>query len=650
MRYHQLKENSALEKTEEIIKKTFSPERKEVQSEVLALARMAEMGRGDKTELLMKLTALTKKEMDAKKADPDLKHSVDSNVKIMAVAVEKLMGTTMDESWDEVKETELPPHLAKFFDKDGNLNPDAQARLDKGRAKRKKSKDVTPAGYGPADDIEEDIKMNSRGKLERDTPYGELPSELEDDDDDDLEARFNKAMKEDEPDYEKVMARQMTKRLQDIRYMVADMEDKISQVAQKDNGDLTDQITTMDKLTTQLYLVLSRAISIVPTYEGKSPHKKGTAKYKKHMAAMHAEGTQSIEERDQKQDAFSAKEIKMAIGIASDPRYAKGNMTGAVNAIEKISKGLSNHKQVAAVLKRQNEAIDLDAMLASHLAEADEKSYTVVHVKHGKEVIKATSSYGAAKKYADMKKLKSTAGVDAHLMEGRNDGPMSSCCDAPLSNYENGLGICSDCGEHADAHNEDELNEAQDTLMGVKDPVIVITDANGKPVDKLQMSIAAKKYKFNMAAIRPQFKHQDKVKHGNFTLSAPINGQPMEGYARLPDMPDKYVARDGLEGPIMTRSGKVVYYDKDEGKYYDPDTDMYLTYDEWKAFDPDLPIKESKATAITEAQFDEAAGEKDACYHKVKSRYKVWPSAYASGALTKCRKVGAANWGNSKKK
>jgi|TARA_B100000963_G_C22364528_1_gene553116 hypothetical protein len=41
---------------------------------------------------------------------------------------------------------------------------------------------------------------------------------------------------------------------------------------------------------------------------------------------------------------------------------------------------------------------------------------------------------------------------------------------------------------------------------------------------------------------------------------------------------------------------------------------------------------------------------KDACYHKVKSRYKVWPSAYASGALSKCRKVGAKNWGNKQKK
>ena len=44
------------------------------------------------------------------------------------------------------------------------------------------------------------------------------------------------------------------------------------------------------------------------------------------------------------------------------------------------------------------------------------------------------------------------------------------------------------------------------------------------------------------------------------------------------------------------------------------------------------------------------AKKRDACYHKVKSRYKVWPSAYASGALVKCRNVGAKNWGNKSKK
>ena len=62
-------------------------------------------------------------------------------------------------------------------------------------------------------------------------------------------------------------------------------------------------------------------------------------------------------------------------------------------------------------------------------------------------------------------------------------------------------------------------------------------------------------------------------------------------------------------------------------------------------------LQENKMYGVmTEAEFDEAAGKKDACYYKVKSRYKVWPSAYASGALVQCRKKGAKNWGNKSKK
>lgn len=72
-----------------------------------------------------------------------------------------------------------------------------------------------------------------------------------------------------------------------------------------------------------------------------------------------------------------------------------------------------------------------------------------------------------------------------------------------------------------------------------------------------------------------------------------------EGWARLPDMDkEKYQARDGLEGPIMTKSGKVVYYDNQMGQYYDPDTDIYLSYDEWKALDDDKDIPATGAMDI----------------------------------------------------
>ena len=72
--------------------------------------------------------------------------------------------------------------------------------------------------------------------------------------------------------------------------------------------------------------------------------------------------------------------------------------------------------------------------------------------------------------------------------------------------------------------------------------------------------------------------------------------------------------------------------------------------------DPNQPQKTggAKPTNVRTEEMDlqevkdkpgKSSGKKDACYHKVKSRYDVWPSAYASGALVKCHKVGAANWG-----
>ena len=61
-------------------------------------------------------------------------------------------------------------------------------------------------------------------------------------------------------------------------------------------------------------------------------------------------------------------------------------------------------------------------------------------------------------------------------------------------------------------------------------------------------------------------------------------------------------------------------------------------------------LEEKKKKRKKKRKVKKKKGKKDACYHKVRSRYDVWPSAYASGALVKCRKVGASNWGNKSKK
>jgi hypothetical protein len=80
--------------------------------------------------------------------------------------------------------------------------------------------------------------------------------------------------------------------------------------------------------------------------------------------------TQALEEARAYRDpvvedkGFSSQQIKMAYGILNDPRYKQGNYSGAVRAIDKIAKGLSNHPDVANALKRANEevkeALDFD--------------------------------------------------------------------------------------------------------------------------------------------------------------------------------------------------------------------------------------------------------------------------------------------------
>jgi len=59
----------------------------------------------------------------------------------------------------------------------------------------------------------------------------------------------------------------------------------------------------------------------------------------------------------------------------------------------------------------------------------------------------------------------------------------------------------------------------------------------------------------------------------------------------------KYQKRAGLEGPFMTKSGQVVYYDNKKGKYLNPDNDMYLSYDDWKSISEDAPAN-ATGTAV----------------------------------------------------
>ena len=97
--------------------------------------------------------------------------------------------------------------------------------------------------------------------------------------------------------------------------------------------------------------------SDAPQFQGKSDDEKKKMAIAAFMAAKQKDGGDDKEPKNESLDEakFSLKDIKMAIGIASDKRYAGGNMSGAVKAMDKMKPGISDHPQVRAVLKRQNE-------------------------------------------------------------------------------------------------------------------------------------------------------------------------------------------------------------------------------------------------------------------------------------------------------
>jgi hypothetical protein len=96
---------------------------------------------------------------------------------------------------------------------------------------------------------------------------------------------------------------------------------------------------------------------------------------------------------------------------------------------------------------------------------------------------------------------------------------------------------------------------------------------------------------------------------------------------------------DGVLGPLTIKSIKRFLPKSSQKPAPDPERNTAVQGNE---------IKEEKCPECGGPMFSEMImnEKKDACYYKVKSRYRVWPSAYASGALVRCRKKGSKNWGN----
>ena len=169
----------------------------------------------------------------------------------------------------------------------------------------------------------------------------------------------------------------------------------------------------------------------------------------------------------------------------------------------------------------------------------------------------------------------------------------------------------------------------------------------------------------NMAVVNPQAYNQLLKRQLTKTkkVGTALKNKKDPLHKRAVQMVKRLLKKEMLNYPNYIRNQAPVPQNNPDGehRYYNPETSKRKKSKKESIMNDNLEktireiirneiknIRESEM--MTEEQFDEKAGKKDACYHKVKARYDVWPSAYASGALVKCRKVGAKNWGNKSKK
>jgi len=116
----------------------------------------------------------------------------------------------------------------------------------------------------------------------------------------------------------------------------------------------------------------------------------------------------------------SAQDVKQGIGIARDKRYAGGNMTGAVRAMDKLKKGISSHPAVKKELQKQNE--DAKQIKENNEMEKKEMMKTQLHfIKYAAdEIIEYIDMGGEIEEWYQNKVSKATSefeGLHAY-MEG----------------------------------------------------------------------------------------------------------------------------------------------------------------------------------------------------------------------------------------
>ena len=378
--------------------------------------------------------------------------------------------------------------------------------------------------------------------------------------------------------------------------------------------------------------------------EGKSPHKKGSAKYKKHMAAKHAAMGEKVEAMK---------------GLVERAKHVKAN-----SKKPKLGKPSKGHQSPHPYHKTPNfvggESVDIDEISKKDIqAAALTGAIGLGSIGLGNQIM--NMHQGALDHSIQLPQLE----MYLDYAESQNDQRMIKQLKNRIRNHK---GRLTDMGD---------LNGPDGTPMSFE----VVYDKENPNFDPLGDPLELNK-KFAKArdAKKNESKKPDLPKQSNPVAKHSRNKSGAGAHKSIKDYDRKKEKQDLKkmnfdEGMSASKSMLINSVLKDlqkkaqeggedkEGlKFLRKLASMVgkkvIVRDNGSLMlESKIPFTQCPSCGgdiVHESELQEAKkkkkAKKDACYHKVKSRYKVWPSAYASGALVQCRKKGAKNWGNKSKK
>ena len=309
--------------------------------------QLAAQGNGLKAEEYINEGRMS--EIDAMRKAGATAADIAKELKLSVKVVKSILGEEIeeDEPKKETKEDDKEKLKSEIEKKDAEINQlKAKAETQKAKvAKKETEKLVNPETGEPL------LQIGVAYKHLKDKMAKEEVTEMKKDDAYAIGMAQAKKVMNDEPPLQK----KTIKKGHEIADKILKKENTITEfkrmtVRIRDKNKMKKAIADLEKQNLGLS-VLDKGMYQVIQVVGNNRDLNNIAKDLKNFYGAEIKAEETIVE-------FTSQQIKMAYGVANDKRYKGGNYSGAVKAIEKIARGLSQHPDVQKVLKRTNENLD----------------------------------------------------------------------------------------------------------------------------------------------------------------------------------------------------------------------------------------------------------------------------------------------------